>query len=98
MSVVTVAGVDVDGTTVSVSGFVSGVVESDGVCTFILTSTVDGATVTRENDGAADAANTTCGTVQLPITEFTRGTWTVELDYSSGQATTTSETVELEIP
>lgn len=96
-AVIVFASLDVDGANVSVSGYVSGVIENDGTCTFSFT---DGATtVSATSVGIADRAQTSCGTVQVPIASFTRGSWTAALNYTSPSTPeVSSDTTPLEIP
>lgn len=95
-AVIVVAGVDVDGAHVSASGYVSGVIESGGECTFVFAQ--GEAVVTSVSESAPDRLSTSCGTVQVPIAEFTRGSWTVSLEYKSVAAATASQPMSLEIP
>lgn len=98
-SILSVAGVDPDGTTVTVSGYAAGVVEDDGVCRFDIRSMINPEiVVTAETIGTMDAANTSCGATQIPMSEFTPGTWSVTLVYTSQSAKATSEPLTLEIP
>jgi hypothetical protein len=95
---VTVAGVDVDGLTVSASGFVAGVVEDGGECSFDFASDA-GQTAVASSTGIVNVDTTSCGLVQLPISDFSRGSWTVVLTYSPlAPGEYTSDPIELEIP
>lgn len=96
-SVMVVAGVDLDGKNVTVSGYVAGVVEDDGTCTFTLEH--DSSSVSVSTTGRADRSTTTCGSAQVPTEDLERGTWTASLTYSS--STTRSEpsaVLSLEVP
>lgn len=96
-AVMVVAGVDVDGKNVTVSGYVAGILEAGGECTY---SFVGNTTVPSvESAGVADRNSTSCGSVQAPFDEFTRGTWKATLTYTalSGR-TTVSEPLTMEIP
>ena len=95
-AVIVVAGADVDGLNVSASGYVSGVVESTGTCTFTFTR-LD-ALVESTRDAVANVTDTSCGLAQIPIDQFQRGTWQVILTYRSGELTVTSPPTDLEIP
>jgi hypothetical protein len=95
--VIVVAGIDVDGLHVSSSGYVAGVVEDGGVCTFVFAGA--GSPVEVTTVGRADVRTTSCGLVQLPIDQLARGSWTVSLSYLSESApSTVSEQTVLEIP
>jgi hypothetical protein len=95
---VTVAGVDLNGQNVSVSGFVEGVIEAGGSCTFVLTPKSGGTPLTVTSVGIKNITTTSCGTHQVPIANFSQGPWSVVLKYSSSAANVTSEPVEMEIP
>jgi hypothetical protein len=95
---VTVAGVDLDGQHVSVSGFVEGVIEAGGSCQFVLTPKNGGTPLTVSSTGIANVTTTSCGTQQLPIASFSQGPWSVVLHYASKTASVTSVPVEMEIP
>jgi hypothetical protein len=97
-AVVTIAGVDVDGRNLTVGGFVSGVSESGGTCQYEVSSTTTGVVVKVTNDGVQNAQTTSCGSVQIPIGKFTRGSWQVVLKYSSAAATATSRALGVQIP
>ncbi|MGK9148855.1 hypothetical protein KXS11_14595 [Plantibacter flavus] len=80
-AVLVFASVDEDGAAVSASAYVAGVIENDGVCTF--TFTMGDAVVTSVSDGLADRSTTSCGTVQIPIDQFTSGAWNASIVYTS---------------
>lgn len=95
-AIIVVAGIDTDGAHVSASGYVSGVIEEGGTCSFEFSNGID--TVLADTDGITDARSTSCGTVQVPAESFVRGSWTVTLSYASETAEAVSEPVGLEIP
>lgn len=64
-----------------VNGFVSGVVEDGGTCT--LTLTKGSAKVSQTKIGAANASNTTCGQITIPLSSLPSGTWQAILSYGS---------------
>jgi hypothetical protein len=97
-SVVTIAGVDVDGLHVTVAGYVTLVAESGGECLFTLTSAVSGETVTRTTVGAENVDSTSCGTEQIPIAEVSKGPWDATLTYTSGDLTSISGPLRVEVP
>lgn len=80
-AVMVIASVDMDGANVSVSGYVAGVIEEAGSCVYVLSNGNDEVRVPSE--GAADRSQTSCGTVQVPIGQVSRGSWTAALEYSS---------------
>lgn len=94
---IVVAALDVDGLHVTVSGFVTGFVEDGGDCEFRFAG--DGADLVSKTTGLADRMSTSCGSVSVPTSDFSRGSWTVTLAYSSvSSEAVTSPPVNLEIP
>lgn len=97
--VIVVAGVDVDGEHVSASGYVSGVIEDGGECTFTFSHAVDATSVVATSSGTADRSTTSCGLVSTEIASFISGQWTVQLDYESLNGEVShSENAELVVP
>ncbi len=94
----TIAGVDVDGAHVSVSGYVTGIIENGGTCAYVATEVSSGNAVTIPGSGISNVQNTSCGTSQEPIATFNKGSWTVVLHYSSPAADVTSPAIKMEIP
>lgn len=78
----TYAGAGRAADTYEVSGLVPGIIEDGGSCTFHLRS--GGTSVDRTQQGVADATSTSCGTVVIPASALSSGTWVVTLEYSSG--------------
>jgi hypothetical protein len=78
--VVTITTWGPDGTNYSVSGFMEGIVETDGTCT--LTMTKDGTTLTAHNPAFANASDTSCG-AEVPASKLQKGTWLATLSYTS---------------
>jgi hypothetical protein len=95
---VTIAQVTVDGGNLAVGGFVTGLSESGGACTFLISSTSSGAVVKVKSTGIQNSATTSCGTQLVPIAEVPRGAWTVVLDYSSSDLDVKSAAVKVEVP
>lgn len=95
-AVIVFAAIDADGATISISGYVAGVIESDGACTYVLTGPGDEQRI--DSVGAADAGQTSCGVVQLDTGALLSGSWSVALEYASATVTTTSAPTPLEIP
>lgn len=94
----TLASVDPDGTAVSASGGVDGILENDGTCTFTFTGADGTAPVTTTSTSISDATNTSCGVVHVPLASFTSGTWQVVLSYDSASGTGASDSLEVVIP
>ncbi|TDW30691.1 hypothetical protein EDD25_2461 [Cryobacterium psychrophilum] len=95
-AVISVAGVDVDGLNVSASGYVSGTIEDAGICTFTFTGLESETSAT--STGRANASTTSCGFVQVSMSDLARGSWQVVLAYSSETLTVSSQPMTLEIP
>jgi hypothetical protein len=70
--------------------------ETAGTCT--VTMTASGATVTRTVPSTPDATTTSCGTLSVPISALTGGSWDAVLSYSSPTSIGTSATVTVEVP
>ena len=96
-AVVSVAGADVDGLHVSFAGLVTSVAEDGGSCEFDATSAA-GVVVKASSVGTANGSTTSCPFVQLPIAQFTRGSWSVVLRYHSAQTDSVSAPAKMEIP
>lgn len=94
----TIASVDVDGQHVSVSGYVNGIVEDHGACTYTATSKAAGQSVEVAGEGVSNVRTTSCGTLAEPIASFSTGAWAVRLHYVSTSTDVTSEPIEVEIP
>lgn len=95
--VLVVAAVDVDGAHVTASGYVQGVIEDGGTCTFTFARS-GSPSITVEREGAADRLTTSCGTVQPDAAQFARGSWSVTLAYTSGGHDYESAPSQLEVP
>ncbi|MFZ4843543.1 MULTISPECIES: hypothetical protein [Mycetocola] len=98
-AVLVLASVDVDGKNVSVSGYVTGIIEDNGSCTYELTND-EGVVQSVERTGVADRASTSCGVGQVPIEKLPSGSWKARLVYkpvdSAAQPVTSAvETVEV---
>lgn len=78
---VTVAGLDVDGQHVTVSGYVAGIIEDGGLCTFLLTGPTEDHKVS--GPGHVDVTSTSCGSLQIARTDLTGGEWKVVLQYTA---------------
>ncbi len=95
-AVIVVAGADLDGLSVSASGYVAGVIATGGTCNFVFTRPE--LRVEASSEAEANASTTSCGVVQVPIGQFTKGAWQVVLTYTSDKLTITSPPTDLEIP
>lgn len=95
--VMVTADADADGETVSVSGYVAGVIEDGGMCDFIFSQESD--VLTLSNSGNADRSVTSCGLASGPISEFKKGSWSVTLNYTAISGVSyKSEPLTMEIP
>jgi len=96
-AVIVVAGADVDGQNVSVSGYVAGILEDGGQCGYVFTGL--SGVVTAESTGIPDRSVTSCGTTQVPMSQFAKGTWEVVLSYTPNDGdVVVSEPTKFEIP
>jgi hypothetical protein len=95
--VIVVAGLDIGGASVSASGYVAGVVETDGTCTFSFSNGT--AAVTLTSSGISNVTTTSCGLVQAPVARFSSGSWGVTLTYKTlAGETVVSQSSAVEIP
>lgn len=95
-----IAALDEDGKHVTLSAYVSGIVENDGQCTYSLTPE-SGTPIEVQNKGIADRATTSCQLVQIDAAKLKPGTWTAQLSYvpvKSGSAALTSDAETIEVP
>lgn len=97
-AVITIAGVDVDGKHVTVAGYVTELQESGGECTYTLAPMLSGTIVTVVNPGIQNVGTVSCGSVQVPIEQVSKGPWTVSLNYRSSALDIDATPVEMEIP
>jgi hypothetical protein len=82
----------------TVNGFVNGVIENGGTCTLTMVFSGDASQkVTESRPGEANATNTTCGEISVPLSKLHAGTWNTTLSYSSATATGTSDVNPLEV-
>lgn len=81
---------------INVNGFVSGTVEKDGVCTLTLTS-ASGHAVTASQAATANATNTSCGLMSIPVYKLNKGTWEATISYSSSTSTGSSKPISIEV-
>lgn len=95
--VLVVASVDVDGKHLTASGYVQGVVEDGGTCTFVFTRQ-GSPDIKVDHEAVADRTTTSCGTVQPDATQFSRGSWQVTLGYVSNGKDYTSSPATVEVP
>ena len=81
---------------VEAGGYVSGVLEMEGRCT--LTLTARGTTRTATSAAEPDATTMSCGSLSVPGSDLSPGTWTAVLTYESGTARGGSAPFEVDVP
>ncbi|HEV7189313.1 MAG TPA: hypothetical protein VGN28_15585 [Blastococcus sp.] len=81
---------------VEVGGYVSGVIESDGICTLTLSRA--GRSVSASKPGEVDASSTSCGGLSIPAAQVSSGTWTAVVTYASAASHATSAPVQVKVP
>lgn len=69
---------------VRVVGFVPGIYEDSGTCTFTLQNNAK--KVTKTTTSSKDAQTTSCGAVTVPYAELGPGNWNIMLSYSSASS------------
>lgn len=85
---------DIYNNNLEVRAFTNGIVEA-GTCT--VTITKDGKVVTETSGAFIDASSTQCEPMFIPKSQFSSGTWSVSVSYSSSSAQGTSEKVEVTV-
>ena len=83
---------------VVVGGYVSGVMEDGGVCTFTVTATDTGESATLESTGAFNVDSTTCGSHEVRAPASKSGAYFVTLKYTNAVGVVTSSDVPVEGP
>jgi hypothetical protein len=53
--------------------------------------------VSRSRSSEANATNTTCGVISIPLNKLSSGAWNAVLSYSSSTSTGTSDVTPLEV-
>lgn len=94
-----IAQLDDGGQTVTLSGYVLGIVESGGSCEFRLEPS-SGDTIVKTHEAIADRSTTSCGGVEIDATSLASGTWSATVSYTSSGITTpvTSTPESIDIP
>lgn len=80
----------------SARGYVSGIIEDGGVCTFTFTRS-GSQTKTTASEAFADATTTVCNPVNTSGLNLVSGQWTVVLSYSSSKAEGKSRPMTFEV-
>ncbi len=80
---------------ISASGFVSNIVETNGVCTYQFTSA--GRVIEKQSTILPSASSTTCKTINFPASELGSGVWKVQLKYTSSVSEGISNTLEVNV-
>lgn len=96
VEVVVTAADWIPGTGAEIAGYVSGVVETGGECTFTLER--GGVRLETTRPATADATTTACGWLQIDDPQVTSGTWTATLGYRSTETTASSPDTPLDVP
>ncbi len=83
---ITITAAALNGKNVEVRGFVSGVVQEGGTCTYTFTGN---GTITKTSSGVADVSTTNCG-ISVPRTTLPGTGWKVVINYKLGATTASS--------
>jgi hypothetical protein len=85
-------------TTFDVNSQVNGVVESGGTCTLSMIATSNPSEkITQSRLSEANASNTTCGVISVPLSKLHAGTWNVSVAFSSSDAQGKSDINQLKV-
>ena len=82
--------------TVYIRGGINNSVEFNGKCYASLTGP-NGQTIRKETTLLQNAATTDCETIQIPISELSKGQWSIKLNYSSNESSGTSNAFTVQI-
>lgn len=80
---------------IEVRSFVPEIYESTGSCTIIFTK--DGSKIVKQVAATPDATTTRCSNLTVARSEFSAGTWTIVVSYSSPTAQGSSQTKTFEV-
>lgn len=96
-AVITLATQDPDTGGLLVGGYVDGVVEDGGDCSFDVTAS-NGRAIDVHTEGVENSGSTSCGSTVIPAASVPSGTYTVVLRYSSHGGTAASAPVTVTMP
>lgn len=78
-------------------GYVVGVFEDGGACTFTATPTGGGVSATARTTGAVNVDSTTCGSTVVPQGLLASGSYAVTLMYENAEGIATSAPLMVEV-
>jgi len=81
---------------ISASGIVANVVETDGACTFVFTSSA-GKTASYTSEPTPGASSTSCVSANIAQDQLSSGEWSVILKYQSVKSKGESQSASFEI-
>jgi len=96
-AVLTIADVDVVTGDLVVGGYVSGVFEDGGSCTYAITDTQSGTVVSARTTGVANNDTTSCGSASVSAEQVPAGTYDVVLIYANADGRTSSQPIRVEV-
>lgn len=91
-----VSKASISGKDLEIRAFTTSVIEGDGTCTAVLTKEGQ-KEVTKKSSAFIDASSTICEPILIPSSQFAKGTWTLEVTYSSSKYKGSSGPIEVEI-
>lgn len=80
---------------ITVNGYVDGIIESNGTCT--LTLAKGGVIKTASRPAQLNTTNTTCGESDIPTSSLSLGTWQATLSYTSKTSSGTSDEFPVDV-
>ncbi|CAN5538507.1 hypothetical protein BH10ACT7_BH10ACT7_23470 [soil metagenome] len=92
-----VASVAVEGEWLTASGYIEGIAESGGKCSFTFQGSGGGAS-RLSSTAQADGSRTDCGTVEERVRTVFPGDYELTITYTSDTSTGTSEPVPVTVP
>lgn len=87
---------DISNNTLYVRGGINNSVEFNGTCYATLTGP-GGQSIRKNTTLLQNASTTDCMTIQVPVSELSKGKWNITLNYTSSDSTGTSNAYSIEI-
>lgn len=78
-------------------GFVTGIIEDNGDCTFTANPASGGPSLVARTTGVANVDNTSCGSTTIPASQLASGTYDVVLTYRSDKGTVASAPLAVKV-
>lgn len=80
-----------------VGGYVTGIVEIGGSCTFVVTNHDSGTDVVVHTEGVDNSDSTSCGSVDIPGAQIPDGAYSVVLTYTNSKGSVSSDVIDVAV-